>query len=44
MALLTAIAFQNAQTQTPATPVEARAIAKEVCIYANAPADSYRIL
>jgi hypothetical protein len=43
-ALLTAVAFQKAQAQTPVTPAEARAIAKEAYIYANPLADSYRIL
>jgi hypothetical protein len=44
MALLASVAFQNAHAETPLTPAEARAIAKEVYIYGNPLADSYRIL
>jgi len=44
MALIAAVAFQNAHAETPVTPAEARAIAKEAYIYGNPLADSYRIL
>jgi len=36
--------INDAQAQTPVTPEEARAIAREAYIYANPPADSYRIM
>jgi len=44
MALLAAVALQNAFAQTTVTPAEARAIAKEAYIYGLPLADSYRIL
>jgi hypothetical protein len=44
MALLVPVAFSTAHAQTPVTPTEARAIAKEAYIYGNPLADSYRIL
>jgi hypothetical protein len=44
MALLASVAFPTAHAQTPITPAEARAIAKEAYIYANPLVDSYRIL
>jgi hypothetical protein len=44
MALLAAVAFQDAQAQTGVTPEEARAIAKEAYIYANPLVDSYRLM
>jgi hypothetical protein len=43
VALLAAVAFQNAHAQTAVTPPEARAIAKEAYIYANPVVDNYRI-
>jgi hypothetical protein len=44
MALLAAVAFQNAHAQTAVTPADARAIAKDAYIYANPMVDNYRIL
>jgi hypothetical protein len=44
LALLATITSQNAHAQTPLTPAEARAIAKEAYIYANPLVDSYRIM
>ena len=39
VALLASVAFPMAHAQTPITPAEARAIAKEAYIYANPLAD-----
>ena len=44
MALLAALAFQNALAQPEITPEDARAIAKEAYTYANPVVDSYRVI